>query len=83
MHYFKIFDDSESMICTSVVILPMAKRHGQATTGNLLSASLEVKIDLKGKYVLAQPFLKEKWDIRVTVNETALSFNVLEEGERE
>lgn len=47
MHYFKVFENSESIIFTSVVILPVAKRHGQAAAGSLLSTSLEVKITLK------------------------------------
>lgn len=47
MHYFKIVDNSESIICTCVVILPVAKRHGQAVAGRPLSASLEDKINLK------------------------------------
>lgn len=46
MHYFKILDNSSSIICTCVVILPVAKHHGQATTGSLLSARLEVGINL-------------------------------------
>lgn len=38
---------------------------------------------LKEKYVLASPFRKKKWSIKViVVSETALGFNVLEEEKR-
>jgi len=47
MHYFKVFENSESIIFTCVVILPVAKGHGQAAAGSLLSTRLEVKITLK------------------------------------
>lgn len=47
MHYFKIFDDPESIICTCVAILPVVERHGQAIAGRPLSASLKVEINLK------------------------------------
>lgn len=55
MHYFKMFANSESIICTCVVILPVAKCHGQASAGSLLSVGLEVKISWKGCPGLAIP----------------------------